>query len=111
MRKIALGMAVAASALAAPAAARDGQAYFGADLGVVVDNSFDVGIAGTPDVANIENDQSWALGAFLGYDFGMIRTEVEIAYRETVPDTIVAVAPGHPTFSASSVACMLNTDA
>ena len=33
MRKIALGMAVAATALAAPAMARDGQGYFGADIG------------------------------------------------------------------------------
>src|SRR5690606_143189 len=101
MRKIALGMAVAATALAAPAAARDGQAYFGADLGVVVDNNFDVGIAGTPDVANVEHDTGWELGGFFGYDFGLIRTEAEIAYRETDPETITANAPGIPTFTTA----------
>ena len=99
MRKIALGMAVAASAIATPAAARDGQAYFGADMGIVVDNNFDVHVAGVEDAVNVEHDQGWELGAFLGYDFGMIRTEAEIAYRETDPDTIVAGAPGIPTFT------------
>ena len=33
MRKITLGMAVAAVALATPAMARDGSGYFGADIG------------------------------------------------------------------------------
>jgi len=100
MRKIALGMAVAATALAAPAAARDGQAYFGADLGVVVDNNFDVGIAGTKGAANIDHDTGWELGGFFGYDFGLIRTEAELAYREADPKRIVANAPGIPTFGA-----------
>ena len=81
MRKIALGMAVAASAIATPAAARDGQAYFGADMGIVVDNNFDVHVAGVEDAVTVEHDQGWELGAFLGYEFGMIRTEAEIAYR------------------------------
>ena len=31
-------MAVAASAIAAPAMAKDGQGYFGADIGMVIDN-------------------------------------------------------------------------
>ena len=57
MRKIALGMAVAASAIATPAAARDGQAYFGADMGIVVDNNFDVHVAGVEDAVNVEHDQ------------------------------------------------------
>ena len=46
MRKIALGMAVAASAIAAPALARDGQAYVEADIGAIIENEFDVGIEG-----------------------------------------------------------------
>ena len=57
MRKIALGMAVAASALAAPAMARDGQAYFGADIGMVVQNEFDVHVAGVEDAAKIEHGE------------------------------------------------------
>ncbi len=95
MRKIALGMAVAATALAAPAMARDGQAYFGADIGAVVENEFDVNIAGVEDAATIDHGDGWNLGAFIGYDFGFIRTEAELAYLESDPDTVVADFPGH----------------
>jgi len=55
MRKIALGMAVAASAIAAPAVARDGQAYLEADIGAIIDNQFDVGISGFEDAASIDH--------------------------------------------------------
>ena len=47
MRKIALGMAVAASAIAAPAMARDGRAYIEADIGAVLDNPV-VEVGGLP---------------------------------------------------------------
>jgi outer membrane protein OmpA-like peptidoglycan-associated protein len=92
-------MAVAASAIAAPAMARDGQGYFGADIGVVVDNEVDVAISGVEDAANIEHEMGWDLGAFLGYDFGFIRTEAEISYKENDPETLTTVAPGVPQFT------------
>src|SRR5687768_5281657 len=103
MRKIALGMAVAASAIAAPATARDGQGYFGADIGIVVDNEVDVAVAGREDAVNIEHEMGWDLGAFLGYDFGFIRTEVEMAYKENDPESLTAGIPGIPHFSRTPV--------
>ncbi|HYD24135.1 MAG TPA: outer membrane beta-barrel protein, partial [Croceibacterium sp.] len=96
-------MAVAASALAAPAMAEDGQGYFGADMGVVVKNDIDVAISGTQDAAQIESDLGWELGGFLGYDFGMIRAEAEVAYRETDADNIVSTVRGIPYFTATPV--------
>ena len=72
--------------------ARDGQGYFGADIGMVIDNKIDVGIAGIPDVVEVDHEDGWDLGAFLGYDFGFIRTEAEISYKEGDPDTLVATA-------------------
>ena len=96
MRKIALGMAVAASAIAAPAMARDGRAYIEADIGAVLDNQFDVGIEGFEDAASIDHDDGWDLGAIIGYDFGIIRTEAEASYKEGDPDTIVSTARGIP---------------
>ncbi len=84
MRKIALGMAVAASAIAAPALARDGQAYLEADIGAVIDNQFDVAIQGFDDAASVDHSDGWDLGAIFGYDFGLIRTEAEVAYKEGV---------------------------
>ena len=79
--------------------ARDGQGYFGADIGMVIDNKIDVGIAGIPDVVEVDHEDGWDLGAFLGYDFGFIRTEAEISYKEGDPDTLVATAPGIPHFT------------
>ena len=103
MRKIVLGMAVAATAIAVPAMARDGQGYFGADIGVVLDNQFDASIAGVEDAAAIEHEMGWDLGAFVGYDFGAIRTELEVSYKENDPETITAIAPGIPQFSTTPV--------
>ena len=92
MRKIALGMAVAASAIASPALARDGEAYLEADIGAIIDNQFDVGIEGFEDAATIDHSDGWDLGGIIGYDFGLIRTEAEISYKEGDPDTIVSPA-------------------
>src|SRR6188768_3862643 len=103
MRKIALGMAVAASAIAAPAVARDGQAYLEADIGAIIDNQFDVGIAGFEDAATIDHTDGWDLGGIIGYDFGMLRTEAEVSYKEGDPDTIVSTARGIPVFSNTPV--------
>src|SRR5690348_8917512 len=98
MRKIALGMAVAASAIAAPAMARDGQAYIEADIGAVIENEFDVAIEGFEDAASIDHTDGWDLGGIIGYDFGMLRTEAEVSYKEGDPDTIVSTARGIPVF-------------
>jgi hypothetical protein len=103
MRKIALGMAVAASAIAAPAMARDGQAYLEADIGAIIDNQFDVGIEGFEDAATIDHTDGWDLGGIIGYDFGMIRTEAEVSYKEGDPDTIVSTSRGIPSSARTPV--------
>src|SRR5690349_1771628 len=99
MRKIALGMAVAASAFAAPAMAGDGEGYFGADIGVVIDSDVDVSVFPVEDAVSIEHEMGWDLGAFIGYDFGFVRTEIEAAYKEADPESLVAGPPGIPHFS------------
>src|SRR6188768_2792899 len=101
MRKIALGMAVAATALAAPAMARDGQAYIEADIGAIIENEFDVGIEGFEDAASIDHSDGWDLGGILGYDFGLIRAELEGSYKEGDPDSIVSTARGIPFLNQS----------
>ena len=103
MRNVALGMAVAACAIAAPAMAKDGQGYFGADIGMVIDSEVDVALPGVDDAVDVEHEQGWDLGAFLGYDFGFIRTEFEMAYKEADPESIVAAAPGIPQFTTAPV--------
>ena len=69
MRKIALGMAVAVAALAHPAMARDGEGYFGADIGYTDVEAHKYYTAGQPAYRLKEKD-GFELGAFVGYDWG-----------------------------------------
>ena len=98
MRKIALGMAVAATALAAPALARDGQAYFGADIGYADPEDHKVINGGFDDGSEIQEDDGAALGAFIGYDWGAIRTEAELTYYKYFPDSVTAGVLGMPIY-------------
>ncbi len=81
MRMIALSLGVAASAIAAPAAAHDGL-YFGADVGAVFANEYDSEVNGREDGVITESEKGWEGAALLGYDFGPIRTELEGSYKE-----------------------------
>ena len=90
MRKIVLGMAVAATALAGPAMARDNYAYFGADIGYADPEDHKVINAGFDDGTMIFEDDGWEVGAFVGYDWGAIRTELELARKEYEPESVTA---------------------
>jgi opacity protein-like surface antigen len=80
--------AVAAAALASPAAARDGQAYVGVEGGLVLANheDFDIDLR-YPDntVRGYRSDVHFRPGvdvdAIAGYDFGMFRIEGELAWK------------------------------
>lgn len=102
MKKIILGLGVAASAIATPAMARDGQGYFGADVGLVFPNETNVAVTGltgggqVEDAALFEHNKGWAVGGQLGYDFGPIRTEVELSYQEFDPERITSNVLGVP---------------
>jgi opacity protein-like surface antigen len=88
--------AVAAAAIASPAAARDGQAYVGVEGGLVLANHEDfnyyLGFPAAPPsppggtvVAYDDNDVHFRPGVDLdvvaGYDFGMFRLEGELAWK------------------------------
>jgi OmpA-OmpF porin, OOP family len=81
--------AVAAAAIASPAAARDGQAYVGVEGGLVLANheDFDVdldygaGAVGSYDNADVHFRPGADLDVIAGYDFGMFRLEGELAWK------------------------------
>jgi hypothetical protein len=89
-------MAVAATAmaasLAAPAMARDGEGYFGADIGYTDVEAHKIYSVGSLD--RLKEKDGFELGAFVGYDFGKLRTELEVAYEEFDPKTLTHVATG-----------------
>ncbi len=99
MRKLVIGMAMASTALASPALARDGQWYveLGGGPMIVEDLDFDL----DSDLNNADNaldtvtvdtdDYGYDFGGLVGYDFGAFRLEAEASFREV---DIVGVTPG-----------------
>ncbi|KKC24617.1 outer membrane protein, partial [Sphingomonas sp. SRS2] len=86
MRKFALMAALAATALAGPAFARDDSWYVGIEGGVMKprDTKFDVGPSPFSPVGGrttVEHKLGYDVDAVLGYDFGMIRLEEEITFK------------------------------
>src|SRR5690349_10942849 len=105
--KYCLLAAVAVTAIAAPAQARDGQAYFGVEGGIMMPHDQDVDAdvvftttqtpttpaapAGPLDVLvdnglNADWKMGWDVDAIVGYDFGMFRLEGELGYKKAKRD-------------------------
>lgn len=82
MRKLAVILALATTALSTPALARDDSWYVGVEGGamLVEDVNFDIGA--TPRAAAADHYAGWDVDATVGYDFGAFRAEAEVGYRE-----------------------------
>ncbi len=103
MRKLVIGMAMASTAIASPALARDGAWYVELDGGpmLVEDIEFDVGAATNAVVADTHT--GFDFGGIVGYDFGALRLEAEASYREAELETLTstgALFPSTGTFTA-----------
>lgn len=98
MRKLAIGLALASTALATPALARDGQWYAGVEGGamIVEDQDLDVTVGNTTtsDGITIDHQTGYDFDGIVGYDFGMFRAEAEVGYREADPKSVRAGASG-----------------
>jgi OOP family OmpA-OmpF porin len=83
MRKLAIAVALASSALASPALARDGSFYVGLDGGgmVVEDMRVQITDNATNPLLKVDHHGGWDISANAGYDFGLIRAEGEIGYK------------------------------
>jgi outer membrane protein OmpA-like peptidoglycan-associated protein len=88
MRKLAIAMALASTAIASPALARDKSWYIGAEGGamVVEDITFNLtrgtGPTAAPGTATVDHDYGYDVGGLVGYDFGVFRLEAEVAYKK-----------------------------
>ena len=82
MRKLAVTLALATTALSTPALARDDAWYVGVEGGamLVEDIKFDIGAA--KDAATVHHKAGWDADAVVGYDFGPFRAEAEVGYRQ-----------------------------
>jgi len=121
MRKFVIGMAMASTALASPALARDGQWYVGVEAGPSIVQDVDFDVNDGLDTNGVEADTGFDVGGFVGYDFGSFRLEAETSYRDfniesftagTTGTTFNNTAVGTGTFPANggidSLAFMLN---
>ena len=88
MRKLAITLALATTALSTPALARDDAWYVGIEGGamLVEDIRFDVGA--TQEALTIDHDYGWDVDATVGYDFGGFRAEAEVGYRQADVNSI-----------------------
>ncbi len=97
MRKVALGLALATTALSAPAMARDNQWYAGIEGGLMIVEDTELDINTTEGAVNIQNDNpGYDFDGIVGYDFGGFRAEAEVAYKAVQQDGLTANAPGVP---------------
>ena len=93
MRKLALGMALASTALATPALARDGQWYVGVEGGAMIVEDVDLDIAGISNTASIDHDTGYDFDGIVGYDFGSFRLEAEVGYKQASSGDLIGTTP------------------
>ena len=104
MRKLVIGMALASSALATPALAREGSWYVDLDFGPMIleDSKFDIGTIN--NAANLDSDYGVDGGVAIGYDFGAFRLETEGSYRTADHDGLTTGNTGTvPGVSAANL--------
>ena len=88
MRKLAVAMALASTALVAtPALARDNAWYVGADGGamIVEDIKFDIGTV--RNGGTVDHNYGYDVDGVIGYDLGRFRLEAEVAYKAATIDS------------------------
>jgi OmpA-OmpF porin, OOP family len=97
MRKLAIGLALASTALASPSMARDGQWYVGVDGGAMIVEDLQLDIGALPIEGTANTKTGYDFGAVVGYDFGGFRLEAETSYREADLTSFASSVPGIPS--------------
>ncbi|WP_435418959.1 OmpA family protein [Parerythrobacter aurantius] len=96
MRKLVIGMALASTAIASPALARDDAWYVEVDGGVMIVEDLEFDVNGAANDLTLEAEEGYDFGGLVGYDFGPFRLEAEASYREADIDSVTAGVAGFP---------------
>ncbi len=107
MRKLAVALTLATTALSTPALARDDSWYVGVEGGamIVEDIDYDITTAAgvtTANAASVDHEYGWDVDGVIGYDFGGFRAEAEVGYRRANVDAYTAVGTT-PALNANNV--------
>ena len=94
MRKFVIGVAMASTALTAPAAARDGQWYIQGDGGAMIVEDVVFDVDGNLNDAEAGFEEGYDFGVTVGHDFGAFRLEAEASYRAADLEELQAGASG-----------------
>ena len=94
MRKLAFAVALASTALATPAVARDHSFYAGLEGGVmwIEDADFDYADSNGLNITSgvsVRSNTGFDIDAVAGYDFGMLRLEGELGYKHAGVNEII----------------------
>jgi OmpA-OmpF porin, OOP family len=86
MRKMAIAVALASTAIAAPALARNDAWYIGVEGGamLVEDIVLDIGVL--PAAGTVDHKIGYDVDGIIGYDFGGFRMEAEVGYKQAQLD-------------------------
>ena len=106
MRKLAVSLALASTALATPALARDNSWYVGVDAGamIVEDMKYDVRTSATtvvPNAVSVDHKYGADFDGLVGYDFGGFRLEAEVGYKRARVDGVTTAGVPTRVFSAA----------
>ncbi|WP_374944258.1 OmpA family protein [Sphingomonas sp.] len=86
MRKLAVILALASTALATPALAKDKAWYVGVEGGAMIVEDIDYDIGAANNAGSVDHDYGFDVDGTIGYDFGAFRLETEVGYRRATVD-------------------------
>ncbi|HEX7856713.1 MAG TPA: outer membrane beta-barrel protein, partial [Sphingobium sp.] len=86
MRKLGLAIALASTALATPALAKDNSWYVGAHGGAMIAEDMNTVVTDRRENSTWNTNTGYDVDGVLGYDFGMFRIEGEVGYRRAYTD-------------------------
>ncbi|WP_235364837.1 outer membrane protein, partial [Sphingomonas sp. ERG5] len=87
MRKLAIAMALASTALATPALARDNSWYVGVEGGAMIVEDINYDIGAKADASTVDSKYGYDVDGVIGYDFGAFRVEAEVGYKSANVDS------------------------
>ena len=109
MRKLAIAVALASTALATPAVAKDHSVYVGLEGGVmwVEDSPFRITDNRTNPEFTIDHKTGYDIDAIAGYDFGAIRVEAEVGYKHAGIDAVNSVTTVYDADGSANVLSLM----
>jgi OmpA-OmpF porin, OOP family len=86
-------MALASTALASPALARDKSWYVGVEGGAMIVEDLSLDIGATNNAAQVDHNYGFDVDGVIGYDIGAFRLEAEVGYKRATVDALNSSVP------------------